>query len=218
MPAGGHLCAAGDPGEQFFAARFAVAVGNLQPLCPTHVFAHHLDTVDEYDQRGGSLGAARVQPHIDEVFFRDVELVFTIGRKHVGEADAAARHDAACAQGEGRCACSGGGDGDLGQLGDRLADGQAGRVARSRQVLVHERGRHGQRPGDVAEAVDFDFGGQGLLGVDIHTDQVTHRGHKFVAVESLYGHMPHMRLTGSRFVERAFQIGHHSVHIGLRGL
>ena len=97
MATGSHPGAAGDPGEQFFATRRAVTVGDLQPLRATHVFAYDFDTIDQDDQRGGSLRAARVKPHVDEVFFGHVELIFAIGRKHVGEADATTRHDATCA-------------------------------------------------------------------------------------------------------------------------
>ena len=76
-------------------------------------------------------------------------------------------------------------NGDLGHLRRGLAHREPRGAARRRQVLLHERRRDGQRAGDVAEAFDLDLGGQRLLRIDLHADQVLHRGREFGAVQAL---------------------------------
>ena len=78
-------------------------------------------------------------------------------------------------------------------------------------------GRHGERRGDVVEAVHLDLGRQQVLHLDLDAQQRAHGVGVFGAVQALRGHVSGARglLAG---VEAALQPGDQGVVLRLRGL
>src|SRR5690606_13083984 len=129
----------------------------------------HLLAVDQDDQRGLGLHAARVETGVD---VQDVEAVLAVGGEDVREAHAAARAERVTVAVAGLIAglralrAAVRGEVAAGELGYGFADGTPRRQTGRRQILFQKGRRDAQGAGDVVEALHLDLRGQHLLRID----------------------------------------------------
>ncbi len=186
----------------------------------------HFLAIDQDDERGRGLHAARVEARVDAVAFEEVEAVFAVGREDVREVHAATgaerkaipvlvlrdRAEAGLTATAATTAVE-----DAGHLRDRLADRALRDLAGGRQVLLHEGGGHAERAGDVVESLDLDLGRQDLLRINAHADQRFHRGGEFDPVEALDGNVADLAGLG-RGVHGRLEVFDEGIDVGLTWL
>src|ERR1700722_14408326 len=162
-----------------------VTVGEAEVVESANLSARHFRPVNEDDHRGPGLHAARIQARVDAVALEEVEAILAIARKDVRKVHAAPGpervavlmlHLTGGTRARLPAATTTAAVEDALHFRHRFADRNLRDLACCREVLLHEGRGDDQRTGNIAEAVDFDFGGQDLLRIDLDADQVSDGG------------------------------------------
>ncbi len=170
------------------------AVHEAQVFLAADITAEDFLAVEESHHGLPRLGGRRIEAHVQ---VEDVQAVLAIGGEIVLERTAAARAAAESRRRSSACAPAGRGIQRLAGTRALLAHRLLRDDARGADVLVEEGRRHGQRSGDVVEAVHLDLGRQQVLHLDLDAEQRAHGIGVLGAIQSL-----HRRVAGTRRLGR----------------